>query len=93
MEASAAGLPTVATSVGGLGEHVRDGVNGYLVPPDDARALSAALARVVVDALLRQRLGEAAREMSAVFDAQTAIERQERCYEQLSAGRTSRVGA
>lgn len=93
MEASAAGLPTVATSVGGLGEHISNGVNGYLVPPDDARALSTALARVAVDAPLRLRMGEAAHEMSAVFDARTAIEHQERCYEQLQSGRSGRSGS
>ncbi len=42
-EAMAAGLPTVATSIGGCREVVRDGVSGLLVPPGDAPALSGAL--------------------------------------------------
>ena len=42
-EAMAAGLPTVATNIGGCREVVRDGVTGLLVPPGDAPALTAAL--------------------------------------------------
>ena len=42
-EAMAAGLPTVATNIGGCREVVRDRVTGLLVPPGDAPALSGAL--------------------------------------------------
>ena len=42
-EAMAAGLPTVATSIGGCREVVRDGLTGLLVPPGDAPALIEAL--------------------------------------------------
>ncbi|GAC1571181.1 MAG: glycosyltransferase family 4 protein [Candidatus Dormibacteria bacterium] len=45
-EAQAAGAPVVATRRGGLAEIVRDGVTGYLVPPDDQDAAAAALGRV-----------------------------------------------
>ena len=43
LEACAAGLPIVATDVGGNNEIVHDGINGYLVPARDPEALSAAL--------------------------------------------------
>ena len=43
-EAMAAGLPTVATDIGGCREVVQDGVTGLLVPLGDAKALAAALA-------------------------------------------------
>ncbi|MGH9058558.1 MAG: glycosyltransferase, partial [Acidimicrobiales bacterium] len=43
MEAMAAGLPVVATTVGGLDELIDDGKSGRLVPPDDARALAGAV--------------------------------------------------
>ena len=42
-EAMAAGLPTVAANIGGCREIVRDGLTGWLVPPDDAPALTEAL--------------------------------------------------
>jgi glycosyltransferase involved in cell wall biosynthesis len=68
-EAVAHGLPVVATSVGGVPEAVgrsSDGtVPGLLVPPDDAGALSSALARWLDDPELRRRLTRSARECSA----------------------------
>jgi glycosyltransferase involved in cell wall biosynthesis len=61
LEAMAAGLPVVASGVGGVPELVCDGVTGLLVPPGDPTELAAALRRVVGDAALRRRLGEAGR--------------------------------
>jgi glycosyltransferase involved in cell wall biosynthesis len=43
-EAAALGVPTIASAVGGLPEVVTDGWNGWLVPPDDRKALASALA-------------------------------------------------
>ncbi|HLK10440.1 MAG TPA: glycosyltransferase family 4 protein [Candidatus Binatia bacterium] len=61
LEAMAAGRPVVASRVGGLGEVVLDGETGLLVPPGDAAALAAALARLGADPALRARLGAAGR--------------------------------
>jgi glycosyltransferase involved in cell wall biosynthesis len=61
-EALAHGRPVVASAVGGLVDAVEDGVTGLLVPPGDVAALRAALERLVGDAQLRRRLGEAGRE-------------------------------
>ena len=47
LEASAAGLATVATRVGGNQEVVQEGVSGFLVPPSDDRALAAAMLRLM----------------------------------------------
>lgn len=49
MEAMVAGVPVVATKVGGLPDLVTDGQEGYLVPPADEAALAEALARVMTD--------------------------------------------
>jgi glycosyltransferase involved in cell wall biosynthesis len=59
LEAMAAGLPVVATAVGGIPEIVDDGTTGLLVPPGDAAALAAALERLLADAGLRARMGAA----------------------------------
>lgn len=61
LEAMAAGLPVVATDVGAVRELVTDGENGLIVPPQQPEALAVALARLIGDAALRQRLGAAAR--------------------------------
>ncbi len=47
LEAGAAGLPIVATRVGGNQEVVQEGVSGYLVPPSDDQALAAAMLRLM----------------------------------------------
>jgi glycogen synthase len=61
-EAMAHGRPVVATAVGGLAELVADGETGLLVPPRDQRALRVALDRLLGDADLRRRMGEAGRD-------------------------------
>src|SRR4051794_13786442 len=62
LEAMAAGLPVVATDVGGVAESVVDGETGLLVPPGDPAGLAAALDRLLTDGALRLRLGAAGRE-------------------------------
>jgi glycosyltransferase involved in cell wall biosynthesis len=61
LEAMAAGLPVVASDVGGVGELVVDGETGLLVPPGDPARLAQALAHVLDDRALRERLGTAGR--------------------------------
>jgi glycosyltransferase involved in cell wall biosynthesis len=62
LEAMAAGLPVIASAVGGVPEIVADGVTGLLVPAGDDAALAAALKQLLADATLRRRLGAAGRE-------------------------------
>ncbi len=57
LEAMAAGVAIVATSVGGVPEMVEDDVSALLVPPRDPRAMAAAIARVLKDAELARKLG------------------------------------
>ena len=61
IEAMAHAKPIVATEVGGIPDVVTEEV-GVLVPPNDAKALGAAMARLAGDPGLRQRMGLAARE-------------------------------
>jgi len=62
LEYMAAGLPTVATAVGGTSEVIRDGETGLLVPAEDSAALAAALLRVLGDDQFAARLGHAGQE-------------------------------
>jgi glycosyltransferase involved in cell wall biosynthesis len=69
IEAMAAGLPVVASAVGGVPELVEQGRTGILVPPDDPALLAAAIARLAGDPGLRRRMGEAGRARAeALFD-------------------------
>jgi glycosyltransferase involved in cell wall biosynthesis len=61
LEATAFGLPIVATRVGGIPEAVNDGENGLLAPPRDAAALAELIRRVCTDGVLRRRLEEGSR--------------------------------
>ncbi len=65
IEAMAAGLPVVATEVGGVGALVNHARNGLLVPAGDPTALAAALARLRDDPPLRRRLARAGRKTAA----------------------------
>jgi glycosyltransferase involved in cell wall biosynthesis len=61
LEAMRAGLPVIATDVAGIGEAVSDGESGFLVPRGDVPLLQDRLARLLGDARLRLRQGQAAR--------------------------------
>jgi glycosyltransferase involved in cell wall biosynthesis len=56
LEASAAGVPVVATAVGGTPEAVLHGVNGYLVEPGDSRAMAGRIADMVADPVRRKEM-------------------------------------
>ncbi len=61
-EAMAMGLPVVAFNVPGVGDIVRQGLSGLLVPPGDTNALASAILRLIDDGELRTKLSLAARE-------------------------------
>lgn len=62
LEAMRAGLPVVASAVGGIPESVADGVTGFLVPPRDPDALRARLAHLIADPEARASLGDQGRQ-------------------------------
>jgi glycosyltransferase involved in cell wall biosynthesis len=67
LEAMAAGLPVIATDVGGVSELVTDGIEGLLVAPSSPRELARAIERLRRDAPLRARLGQNGRRRAASF--------------------------
>jgi glycosyltransferase involved in cell wall biosynthesis len=62
LEAMAAGVPVIASPVGGIPEVVVDGVSGFLVAPGDTQTLQRLLRKLIVDRKLGERIGAAARE-------------------------------
>jgi glycosyltransferase involved in cell wall biosynthesis len=81
LEAMAAGLPIVGSAVGGVPTAVREGVNGFLVEPEDAASLAGALERLLNDPNLRRRMGEAGRKRyEASFTARQMTRRYEKLY-------------
>ncbi|MFN8490925.1 MAG: glycosyltransferase [Caldilineaceae bacterium] len=84
LEAMAAGLPVVATNVGGTPDVVVAGETGLLVPPADPAALAAALERVAADGAGRQRMGTAGRQrVEQHFSVTRNVELTQALYEQL----------
>ena len=84
LEAMAAGRAVVATRSGGMPEVVTDGVDGYLVQPGDAVALSSALRRLAADPPRREALGRAAHARVARLAAPDVYEPLARLYYELA---------
>jgi glycosyltransferase involved in cell wall biosynthesis len=84
LESMAAGKAIVATHVGGVPALLHDEEHALLVPPRDASALAASVARLLRDEALRERLGRNARERQRRrFDISSTVSELEDLYEQL----------
>jgi glycosyltransferase involved in cell wall biosynthesis len=82
LESMAAGVPVVATRVGGNPEVVEEEVSGILVPPRDAGALAQGIERLLSDPDLALRMGRAGRErVKARFSVEQMVRRTEDVYE------------
>ena len=84
LESMAAGIPVIATRVGGNPEVIEDGVSGLLVPPRDSAALAAATGRLLEDEDLALRLGQAGmRRVSELFSIEGSVHQTEHLYQRL----------
>jgi glycosyltransferase involved in cell wall biosynthesis len=89
LEAMAAGKPVVASAVGGLADLVIDGVTGILVTPGDADQLRKAIARLLGDPALRERMGQAGRKRATDYSAKVVVGQWERVFSEVVAARAS----
>lgn len=64
-ELMALGLPVLVTRIGGLPENLDDGVEGWIVPMKDPRAIASVLERIAADPAMLGRMGQAARARAA----------------------------
>ena len=85
LEAMAAGLPIVASRVGGIVDVVEEGKTALLVPPGNSQALAEALDRVISDASLRRRMGDAARRRVLAYSWSRLLPRILEVYEEAIA--------
>jgi glycosyltransferase involved in cell wall biosynthesis len=84
MEASALGLPIVATRVGGIPDVFHDGFDSLLVPPGSPEALAGAVETLARDPARRAALGAAAAQRACDFDVARAVTRLEATYRELA---------
>jgi glycosyltransferase involved in cell wall biosynthesis len=92
MEAMAAGLPVVATAVGGNPELVEAGITGLLVPAGDAGALGGALREIAADPKRRRAMGRAAQSRVVLdFTAEKMVDRYAAFYDELLSVRGARA--
>ena len=84
LEAMAAGVPSVATDAGGVGEFARNEENSLLVAPDDADALAQGLLRLHGDAELRARVSAAGQATAAGLSWSVIAPRYESLYREVA---------
>jgi phosphatidylinositol alpha-1,6-mannosyltransferase len=74
LEAGAAGKPVVAGDSGGVPDAVEDGLNGFLVDPNDPLVVAEAVNKVLGDPVLAARLGEQGKaRVNARFDYRRGV--------------------
>jgi glycosyltransferase involved in cell wall biosynthesis len=83
VEAMAAGLPIVASRVGGIPDLVKNGQNGLLLPPEDAIALEKAISSLLEDKKKRKRMGQAGTKMCRHYSTGAMVEQIDDLYIEL----------
>lgn len=84
IEAMMAGLPVVASKVGGVPELVDEGITGFLVPPGDHLSLAQAIKKLADDKNLRERMGKAGQEKALrLFTVERMLNETVKVYEEV----------
>jgi glycosyltransferase involved in cell wall biosynthesis len=84
IEAFAAGLPVISTTVGGIPELVTDGINGYICEPGDVDTMASKLALIMERSKVRNRIGKTNRDKVQVeFSMEVCADRVAAVYNDL----------
>ncbi len=80
LEAMASGLPVIAPAAGGVADHLRDRMNGIVVPPSSPAAMANAIVELALDSHERQRLGAGARLTANALSWRAELDRLDASY-------------
>jgi glycosyltransferase involved in cell wall biosynthesis len=80
LEAMASGLPVIATPAGGVAAHLRHGRNGLAFAPNDSDGMAGSIISLALDADLRRRLSEGARQTAEVLTWEAELDRLDASY-------------
>ena len=83
IDAMASGISVVATNVGGVGELVDDGVNGFLVPPRNPEILAEKTIKILTDKNLQQKFSQNSKIKAKNFSKEKMVEGTEKVYLEL----------
>ena len=88
VEAMAAGLPIVSTAQGAIPESVIDGVNGFIVEPENPGQISEKLRYLLENHEARKRMGQASRRLyEENFTEEKMVKRLRLCFDSVLEGR------
>jgi glycosyltransferase involved in cell wall biosynthesis len=85
-QAMASGIPVVATDVNGSPEAVKNGLNGYLLPPGDVAGMAQKIIYLLNNPGEARAMGQKGRELVEEFDIWKMVKQQELLYANLTAG-------
>jgi phosphatidylinositol alpha 1,6-mannosyltransferase len=89
LEAMASGLPVIAPPAGGVGDHLRDDVNGVAVPPADVGAMAAAMVALATDGPRTARLAAGARATAEALSWDREMDRLDASYRDVCGARVA----
>ena len=75
LEAGAAGVPVIATDVGGTSEIIDDGKNGFLVPAKNVKELKEKIKKLLGDKKLQKKFSKNIKEKVKEFDWSESVEK------------------